>query len=621
MGPNGKKRRWAELPLCAAFVVLCLPLFISAQQTSTPQAQRELKFYTQPYKPASSAEIRRSVFLVEVDVVVRSADGHAVAGLRRTDFKVYDNGQEQTITQFAVERATPKIVSSRPAAAASAAAATEAKTPPAAAVPTRRYVGLFFDDRSMHAGDLRDVRLAADKFVREDLHAGDEVGVFTASGLVAQDFTSDTAKVLQAIGFVQPQELERPPFRPSPCTEYGLGPYAAYLMIDRGDAGVRRLYLCQSGLTNGVSGPPVALPQGTRAAVAMRASGLPTTVSSPHVGVHPPTEPELELQAQAVLSSAEMTSKFTLRNLDSLIAYMARMPGQRVVVLISSGFFTSSLQQEVDKATRNALNAGVVVSALDAKGLTTRVPGGDIRPSSPFSFPASSFERMLVKSQRNEEENVMSELARDTGGIFFHNNNDLASGLRRVAALPEVSYRLGFSPTDLKQDGRFHHVKVTSPGSFSVQARRGYFPPTAAARQAQAKVDRLNEEVLRTGEIAEIPVQVKVQPGRLPSGGAGFQISLRIDSMALLYLRSQGRNLDKLSLVTSLFDGAGKYVTGEIGLVDMALGDDTLEALRRRGLNATMVLQAPAGHYRLRVVIEDAGSGKMFATTRPTSIP
>ncbi len=34
-------------------------------------------------------------------------------------------------------------------------------------------------------------------------------------------------------------------------------------------------------------------------------------------------------------------------------------------------------------------------------------------------------------------DDVMADLARDTGGVFFHNNNDLDLGLREMASVPD----------------------------------------------------------------------------------------------------------------------------------------------------------------------------------------
>lgn len=581
-GEGGKARFATLLVLLALLVPLFLPALASAQRISS----QELKFYTQPYTPPARAQVSRNVFLVEVGVVVRNAKGRAVAGLERKDFKVYDNGKERAITQFKSERLAPDIFRRQSVPASPSVGHAPSKA--TASEPAPRYVALFFDDRKTPFEFLRYAQLAAKKFVREDLHPGDRVGVFTASRSVTLDFTADRQKLLQAIDSLRVEKLGTPAPLYSFCTHYRLGPYTAYLILDRADSQVLNLYTCPN---------------------------------APRY-VRKPTRAEIQGRAQNILSAEENISKFTLGSLDSVIGELARMHGRRVVVLISSGFFTASLKRAVDAVTGAALGAGVVVDALDAKGLAGPEAGKN-ENTSPYVTANTPFERMLRKEKLAADDDVMAILATDTGGTFFRNDNDLAAGLQEMAAVPEVSYLLAFSPRHVKDDGRFHRlkVKVTAPGASKVQSRRGYFAPARAKRKRADGAAKLNEAVLGTNEINGIPVQVTARPGRLRSGKTGMQILLRVDPRSLAFQKRRGRHLGRLRLVIALFSGKGTFVAGESGLVDMALRDKTLEDLSRRGLNATLVLQAHEGKYRLRAVVEDLRNGKMFATTRSASIP
>jgi len=565
--------RWVLRVLAAGLAIATLSVIAAAQQIP----EQELRFDTQPYAPAATLRIHRDV--IQVDVVVRDAKGQAIGALKQQDFKVYDKGKEQAISQFTIESAASKIVGA--SAATSTAAPGNAPPSQTTAANQQRFIALFFDDRNTPFSDLAYARQAAEKFVREDLHGGDRVGVFTASASTTMDFTDDTQKLLKTIESVHMQTLGPPPPEcPGVPRQYPMGPYAAHLIIDEGDTEARSLYLC----------------------------GRNT----------PSVQAETEILARTVLSSAEVISKSSLGSLDSVIGHLAQTPGHRIVVLTSSGFFTASLGSQLDEVTSDALDAGVVINSLDAKGLVAGRPGEGAK-----DLPLSEYEKQLLKKQQEEMDDVMVDLARDTGGIFFHNNNDLDLGLREMAAVPEVSYRFGFSPANLKPDGKFHDLKVklTVPGQFQIQARRGYFAPTEATQRAEGRADTFADEVLKTDTIEGIPAEVTAQPGRLPSGGTGLQISLHVDLGALSFQKGQGRHMDKLTVVSALFNSQGNFVTGEMGVVDMALKNGTLAALSKRGLNTTMVLQAPEGKYRLRLVIEEAGSGKMFAVTRPGDIP
>jgi VWFA-related protein len=607
----GMSKRWREsarprailIPL-SLLVLGVWPVRVCAQNVSAQELEREVQFYAVPYQPLPPGTIYRNVSAVEVDVVVRDAKGRAVDGLELHDFELYDNGKQQAITQFLVERATSVGAPTQGQAAGSAPAKAGVA---AAASAAPRSIALFFDDRSSSFSDLHDAQVAAEKFVRDDLHPGDEVGVFTASGTETQDYTADTVKLIAAIQAVRPEPLGAPP---APCTippptAYAMGPDAAY-MIEMGNEQVAQLYSCQP------SGSPAPRRPGNGSAGRMEEIPAPLATDS-------------EFKAQMVLGQAELKARYILGSLESVITQLASRPGQRIVVLISSGFFTLSLESEREDVAESALRAGVVISALDAKGLAGDAmdlsePNPGTAPGTP---PPPGLESDLLRDQWKAKNGVMEAMARDTGGTFFHNNNDLAAGLREVAALPEVSYRLAFSPANLKDDGRFHHleVKVKAPESHSVQARQGFFAPGGAQGKAQASLEQFDHEVVGTDEVGQLPVILEAAGARLASGTTAALVSVRLSPKALSFASVEGRYFDRLNTAVGLFSPGGKYVAGKMAFTEMNLQKATLAYLDRTEINAKLVVQAPPGDYRLRIVVEDIRSGKVFADSRSIRIP
>ena len=148
------------------------------------------------------------------------------------------------------------------------------------------------------------------------------------------------------------------------------------------------------------------------------------------------------------------------------------MPGQRSIVLVSPGFLalTADMQQDMMEIVDGAARSGIVINTLDASGLYAGGAAGSVG------------DPVFDSAEAEARSDVMAEFASGTGGIFFHNNNNLDEGFRRTADAPEFVYVLGFSPQKL--DGRFHKLKVTlnAAGKFEVQARRGYyaFKPSSA---------------------------------------------------------------------------------------------------------------------------------------------
>ena len=94
--------------------------------------------------------------------------------------------------------------------------------------------------------------------------------------------------------------------------------------------------------------------------------------------------------------------------------------------------------------------------------------------------------------------------------------------------------------------------------------------------------------------------------------------------MAHLNLRSlpfqqqEGRHAEKVIYLAELHERGG-YVAGQEAVVDLALHDDTLAKLNESGISFSGLLTAPAGKYRLRVAMEEAG-GKRMAETQTVEI-
>ena len=112
-----------EAGRCSAVTVVCLALILcaraGAQQTNERPAAVDQS--PSPLKVASN--------IVVVRVVVRDAQGNPVEGLKKEDFKIFDRGKEQTITQFEVESALAPSPNSAPPDAPGQARSTAPAAP------------------------------------------------------------------------------------------------------------------------------------------------------------------------------------------------------------------------------------------------------------------------------------------------------------------------------------------------------------------------------------------------------------------------------------------------------------------------------------------------------------
>jgi VWFA-related protein len=77
-----------------------------------------------------------------------------------------------------------------------------------------------------------------------------------------------------------------------------------------------------------------------------------------------------------------------------------------------------------------------------------------------------------------ENGNAMAQLAQATGGVYFHDNNDLLSGLQRFFDDQRQRYLIVYSPSNDTEDGKFRKIKVTVANKkLQVFAKSGYWAP------------------------------------------------------------------------------------------------------------------------------------------------
>jgi len=557
--------------------------------SSSAFSQQPAEVSTQENSPTFKIEVQRN--LVVVRVVVRDQKGNAVRDLRREDFRLFDSGKPQTILNFSVESAEMK----QPAGPkpATSPLASELEEPSAQAI-SLRYVGLYFDDVHDSFEDLARSRDAADRYLKSSARQGDRMGVFTASGQGQVDFTEDLDAIHKSLFLLQPRPLLAQ--ESDPCPDFSI--YQAYAIVDRRDGAA-----LQEVIENIIS----CRYNGDRRYLAQATS-------------------EADGDAIRNLNLGQTQTEATLRGLEQLVRRVGVLPGQRNVIIVSPGFFTELEKTQISQLIDRALREKVVINALDSRGLYAQMPLGDAtkRAYVLANRPDLVTHKVYIQLDSYQRDaDVLAELAAGTGGIFFQNSNDYDDGFRRVGALPDVYYVLTFSPTNLKLDGRYHSLKVSlvRPERLSVQARRGYFAPTRAKDPLEREKQDIQEAVYSPDELSEIPVEVHTQFFKVNDQDARLSVLTHVDLHLMQFRKEEGRNLNKLRLVTVLFDRDGKYITGKEKLVDFHLRDVSLQKLASSGITSKTIFDVQPGAYLVRQVVREAEGGQISELNRAVEIP
>ena len=578
---------WRGHACCAAFV------FTGLVSVSSAWAQA-------PAEPTGPTRLPpASVEVVRIDAVVTDKGGHSRAGLEREDFAVFEDGVPQKLVQF---EAFARRVAAPPQAPASPASAPVPRDEAPRPVP-RRFVVLAIDDVHMEFANAVRIQKALTRFIDEDMGPEDLVALLTTSGAqtLSQEFTQDRETLRRTISRISAKDRRSEWFGVPNITEYQAE------LIERGD------------------------PDALAAAVEeIQAQG--TMVPDP--------EAEARRKAQAIFTETVYQSRLTLEALERLIGGLARLPGRKVIFLLSDGFLTGlsaysgagfDIRRIADACTR----AGVVIYSLETRGLTAPPGLSPSTPSTQRRATLNTFPIMFSMQWQSEEatRQAMHALAADTGGFLAENSNDLHAGLRRMLEDAETYYVLAYEPTNTKRDGAFRHIEVRLPRlrDLKVRARSGYFAPgdrgasSPSGAPAQDEGRRQRRSAGTGGAsapLAVIPVHLSADFVSVERGVTEVVVSGHADSATLPFVRRGDRYDAVVEMTAVVHDETGAVaatLTPQRMSLDMTEGQH--EVLSREGLPYQQSAALKAGRYEVRFVVREAGAGAVGVASQQVEIP
>ncbi len=512
--------------------------------------------------------------LVQVDAVVTDKSGRQVTDLTADDFELLENGRARQIKAFSYIPLTSQRLKEE-----TTPTPKDAKGLPPLTLGAerpervRRVIAVLIDDFGLSAESVARLRSALEKFVVEQTSPDDLIGVIRASGGpgLMQQFTSNRSQILATIKRI----------RWYPIGRGRMSAFDSFSSVDNDEVG------------NEFKG--------------YSASHVPN------------------------LSSKEFFPG-SLSALRFVIEGLARFPGRKSVVFISDNLPVTSKESQVggltrvlDKLIERANQLSIVVSTMDARGLPK---AGLTADDSQYNLAANQIHnRTRDRRQRfTVEQDALSYLAQQTGGIFVHDNNDLNHGLRRIIDSEQGYYLLGYRPDDSETETsptRSYKLtlKLKRP-ELSVRTRSGFHriePVKVADGAPKAKKEFLREAL--TSPFVREDVRLKMTA--LFTGGSQIRILLHVDARDIGLAQSSEKSYEGSFDVTAVaFDDNGK-VAKEVGRTQVIrVSFDNYEQFRREGFVylITMPIDKP-GPYQVRLALRDANSGRLGSDSQFVEVP
>ena len=571
---------------------------------------------SQPAEPAQADGEAEFTFRVPVDVVVVRAivtdRGKPVTDLAVEDFTVFEDGKPLPIQSFT--RESYEIIRSHqpevePERAPADATDAEAKRAPVAGPAADRphFISLMIDDvTSPSHGALKRTVDAVGKFVEERLQPGDRVAMVAASGNFHQPFTADRQRLLQAVRLL-PRKLNRRQLVRSDCP--AIDDLQAQRIYNETDplaletAISEKLY-CNQMVAGGAFGSSQGgRDQNPRAFRNTNMLSLNLTQGNSEQRRN--AEVVVRAQASRIHRENEYWSRSLLHTLQQHLGTLQHFEGRKSLVLVSDGFLAQQLRYEMQGVVRAALRSGTILSTVDMRGLyTTSYRASEVAAlatEATLSQMSMRVENMRVQSQ------PLAQMALETGGIHFHNNNDLFGGLKTIADSQSFYYVLTYASPATASDGRFHRikVKVSRPG-LKITHRKGYFAPKEDPTYITLKKREVLDALRSPGNLNEIPVRLSYSA--FPVGEDRYQVDVftRIDFGRLPFLEEKDRKTNLLHLITAAYGGKGGYLGGQEKQLDLRLTQSGQQELAALGATSKFTLEAPPGEHQLKAVVRES---------------
>ena len=546
----------------------------------------------------SKVEFHSQTVLVQLPVVVCDKQGHHVSNLTRGDFEVLENGKTQKIATFEeVTTANRSPVTKPQPPDFFSNSFGSSGEPHNLVVVVLDTVNTPFLDQAYGRKQL--VRYLATNLVPGQSFA---LVALTAKGIqVIQAPTQDSTALVQAVNHLQ-GELST--------------------MEDTDIDTQAQAYATSAGNL------PSALSQ-------------PSPASAPFSGLR-----DLVLHGDSDIARLQQDRAIeaTLRGFLDISWALSGIAGRKSMIWATGGFpfyidspgAIPGHEAVLYERTMQALNdSQIAVYPVDLRGLLNTSPGASSRG---LHGPTASQQLVARTWLQSSTIDTLRDFAEMTGGVAFHDTNDIAGSFQRAIADSAAYYLVSYYLDTANRNPGWRKLKVkVNRKGVDVRSRNGFFVTNTTVNPSLTLKLDLNFAVNSPFDSTGVPLSVQwtggpatapgtsasntvVASGTTDTGKKTIGFLLRVPGNGVS-IEPGSPNRFNVDLLAYAFDDKQTGAAANFAKnFDGALPDAQLPTFHEKGLGYRNTLDLAPGKYTVRFVVRDNLSGRVGSLSAPVTV-
>jgi VWFA-related protein len=322
----------------------------------------------------------------------------------------------------------------------------------------------------------------------------------------------------------------------------------------------------------------------------------------------------------SIPSGGEHRRHLTLASLGSIqyvLDGLKNLSGRKNLVLFTEDLwmiFDQGMDHTVkDKFRRlveEANRAAVVIHTIDSRGLVSNAQ---------CSLDDLTYTR-----------DGMIKLAKETGGLFEYDRNDIDGALYEAVRDGDSYYLIGYQPdgklaSEMEAGKQKYHsiqVRVKRPG-LHVRTRSNFMGTPERIPEPPTQREQIEQALYSPFGAGTLPVRLTALFSQTREGESRINGLLHFDVNKLTFNEDpEGWKKTEVEIVAALFDIDGQQIEFTDQKVSLTAKGETYRDMMKNGVVLQMGVPAKkAGAYQMRVILSDTESGLMGSATHFVEVP